>query len=89
MSSDNGDVYILRETDDEEWVSPTPARTAVAEAVTAATDLDDGDVDDIEAAVDFDALGTALADDEPYTVTVAGHEVTVDPSGAIEVANED
>jgi hypothetical protein len=87
MSPDNGDVYILRETGDEEWVSPAPARTAVVEAVTAATDLDDGDVDDIEAAVDFGALGTALDDGEPYTFTIEGHEVTVDPSGEIEVAD--
>lgn len=89
MSPDNGEVYILQGTGEEEWVRPTPARTAIAEAVTAATDLTADDLNDIDVYVDLAALGAALDDGDAHTFTVEGHEVTVDPSGDIAVEDED
>lgn len=86
MSSENGEVYIMSDEDDDEWVSPTPAQTAIVEAVTEATDLSAGDVDDIEEYVDLADLRTTLEDDgEALTFTVEDHEVTVDADGDITV----
>jgi len=85
MSPDNGEVYIMSDDGDEEWVSPTPARTAIIEAVTAATDLTEDDLDDVGTYVDLAALGSALDDGDPHTFPVEGHDVTVDPGGDIDV----
>jgi hypothetical protein len=86
MSSDEGEVYIMREDGDEEWVSPTPARTAIADAVIAATELEEDDLEDIASDVDLTDLAAALEAGESHTLTVEGHEVTVDPDGDISVA---
>ncbi len=85
MSQDNGDVYIMSREGDEEWVSPTPAQTAIVEAVTEATDLEEDDLADIDTEVDIDELGETLDDDEAYTFSLEGHEVTVTPTGEISV----
>lgn len=86
MSSEDGQVYILSNTDDEEWVQPTPARTAIVDAVTAATDLDRAEIDDIEEYVEPSALRSVLdGNRDALTVTVEGHDVTVTGDGDIEV----
>jgi hypothetical protein len=86
MSSENGEVYIMSPSGDEEWVTPTPARTAIAEAVTDATDLESEDVGDVEEHVDLPALRAVLdGDDDELTFTVEGHEVTVTGDGDIQV----
>lgn len=86
MSSDDGEVYIMTGAGDEEWVSPTPAQTAITDAVTDATDLIEEDIDDIDAYVDLGDLRAVLdgVDDE-LTFTVEGHQVTVTETGDISV----
>jgi hypothetical protein len=84
MSPDNGDVYIMSGDGDDGWVSPTPAQTAIVEAVTAATALE---ADDIETYTNLTDLEAALADGQSYTFTVEGSTVTIDPDGTIDVAD--
>jgi len=86
MSSENGEVYIMSPSGDEEWVTPTPARTAITDAVTEATDLEGEDVDDIEEYVDIPDLRAVLeGDDDELTFRVEDHEVTVTGDGDIQV----
>ncbi|MFC7132855.1 MULTISPECIES: HalOD1 output domain-containing protein [Salinibaculum] len=87
MSQDDGAVYILQESEDEEWVRPTPAWTAIVEAVTGATDLDADRLDDAEAYVDLTALAAALDAGEQLQFSVEGHDVTVGPDGTIDVGD--
>lgn len=87
MSSEDGEVYIMSEAGDEEWVSPTPARTAIPDAVADATDLEDDDIDDIEEYVDLPALREVLdGGEDELTFTIEGHKVTVTDDGDIDVA---
>jgi len=51
MTSEDGTVYVIRGHDDE-WVSPEPAETVITEALLAATDLTDEDIDYIGSHVD-------------------------------------
>jgi hypothetical protein len=86
MSSENGEVYIMSPSGDEEWVTPTPARTAIADAVAEATDLEGEDIGDVEEYVDLPALRAVLdGDEEELTFTIEGHEVTVTGAGDIHV----
>lgn len=86
MSSEDGEVYIMTGVGDEEWVSPTPAQTAITDAVTGATDLTEADISDIETYVDLDELRAVLAgDDDTVTFTVEDHEITVTNTGDISV----
>ena len=88
MSSENGDVYIMQDEDDEEWVSPTPARDAVVDALTEATDVEADAVEALDAYLDPADLRALLAGEraDPLTFTVEGHEVTIDGEGEIQVA---
>ena len=47
MSPENGQIYIMQDTD-EEWVAPTPARAAITNELATATDLDETDLGDID-----------------------------------------
>lgn len=86
MSSEEGEVYIMSDVGDEEWVSPTPARTVIMDAVTSATDLEATDLEDLEEYVDVEALREVLdGDDEELTFTVEDHEVVVTGDGDIDV----
>ena len=85
MSSEDGEVYIMRETDEDEWLSPRPARAAIVDAVASATDLDRDDLDDVDAYLDLAALERAIEAGEPFQFSVEGHGVTVDPDGEISV----
>ncbi len=86
MSSENGDVYIMSPSGDEEWVSPTPVRTAIADAVADATDLAGDEVGDIEEYVDLPALRAVIdGDEEQLTFSVEDHEVTITDEGDIQV----
>lgn len=85
MGSEHGNVYLMQEADDE-WVSPTPASTAVREAVAGETDLDPADIDDIEAYVDPETLQSLLDDGgDDLTFVVEDHDVTVEADGTITV----
>jgi hypothetical protein len=87
MSSEDGEMYIMSPSGDEDWVSPTPAGAAVAEAVSEATDVSAEEIDDIEAYVDPADLRAVLdGDDENVTFDVEGHDVTVTADGDIDVA---
>jgi hypothetical protein len=87
MSSENGEVYIMQDDEDEEWVSPTPAHDAVVAAITEATDVEAEAVEELDAYLDPADLESLLDGDrsEPLTFTVEGHEVTIDGDGEIEV----
>jgi len=89
MSSEEQEVYIMQDDDDEEWVSPTPARAVITEAVTTQTDLGEDDLDEIDTYVDCDELRGVLAGEgaEAVTFTVEGHDVTVDSGGDVTVQN--
>jgi len=87
MSSEEGEVYIMREGEEGEWVNPTPASVAILEAVVDATDLDEDDLDGFEGAVDWDELRAVLeSEDDAVTFDVEDAEVTVSADGSIEVA---
>ena len=86
MSSEDGDVYIMREGDDGEWVSPRPALEVISEAIADSTDLDDGDLEDLESHVDMAALrGVLNGDDGELAFEIEDVEVTVDGDGQVEV----
>jgi len=88
MSSENGDVYIMQDADDEEWVSPTPARQAIVDALAESTDVEAEAVEDLDSYLDLSSL-RALLDGErsdPLSFTVEDHEVTIDGDGEISVS---
>lgn len=87
MSQEDREVYLLRDEGDDGWVSPQPARDAIVEALADATDLDAGDVGDLEAYVDQGALRDLLDGDEDGTLSfdVEDHEVTVDSTGNVTI----
>lgn len=84
--SSNGEIYIMQDTD-EEWVSPTPASEAIVDAVTSQTELEAGSLDDIDEYVDAESLRGLLEgdDDEPVTLNIEGHDVTIYEDGSIDV----
>ena len=87
MSSEDGEVYIMSPSGEEEWVSPTPARTAIADAVADATGLNEGDIDDLETYVSRAELRAVVdGDGDDLSFDVEGHDVTVTADGDIDVA---
>ena len=89
MSLEDGEVYIMSDDGEgEEWVSPTPASTVIVRAVTAETDLDADDLDDVERYVDPGELRDVLSAEEgTVTFQVEGYAVTVDADGDVDVAD--
>lgn len=86
MSSERREVYLLQDDTDDEWVRPTPASTAIVEAVTSHTSLAESDIDDLETYVDWTELANVLAGENGELVfAVEGHEVVVDSGGSITV----
>lgn len=86
MSFEDGEVYIMTGVGDEEWVSPTPAQTAITDAITNATDLAKKDIDDIDTYVDLQDLRAVLDGvDGELTFTVEDHDVTITEAGEISV----
>ena len=87
MNSEDAAVYIMSSSEDEEWVSPTPARTAITDAVTDATELSEDEIGDLETYVERATLRAVLdGEDEDVTFDVEGHNVTVTTDGDIDVA---
>ncbi|MEF8812872.1 MAG: HalOD1 output domain-containing protein [Halovenus sp.] len=87
MSSDHEAVYMMRASDDGEWVRPKQASVAIFEAVTDETALDAESLDGIDAYVDGDELREVIdgiGDD--VTFTVEGYRVTVTADGEIKIA---
>lgn len=86
MSSEK-EVYIMQDDEDEEWVRPTPAQTAIARALVSETDLAESDLGEVDTYVSLDELRTVLEskDEDEVTFTVEGHEVTVEANGEITV----
>jgi hypothetical protein len=84
MSPESEEVYIMQDTD-EEWVTPTPARAAITEALAAATELEESDLQEID--IDHSSLRKLLDgnDNGEQTFTVEGYDVTIDSSGNITV----
>lgn len=85
MSPEHGEAYIMQDTD-EEWVTPTPATAAIADALSSTTDLEGSDLEDIADDVDHERLEELLAGDSgEETFTIEGYGVTVNSSGDISV----
>ena len=80
----------MSDEDGEEWVSPTPVRVAISEAVVDATDLEDDDLGDLESYVDIEDLRELLDGDreEDLSFAVEGHDVTISEDGDIDVASQ-
>lgn len=89
MSSEDSEIYLLSpEEGEDDWVSPTPARSAIVEALARDADLDDDDVDDLEAYVHPNAVREVLeSESDTISFEVEGHEVTVDASGEVTVGD--
>ena len=87
MNSEHGTVYMIRGQEDE-WVSPEPADTVIAEALFDATDLTSDDLDHIGAYVEAAKLRAVVGDGDSDTITfdVEGNEVTVTADGDVTVA---
>lgn len=86
MSSEDGDVYIMREGDDGEWVSPRPALEVISEAIVDSTDLDDGDLDDLASHVDTGELrGVLNGDGGEFSFEIEDVEVIIDGDGEVDV----
>ena len=86
MSPENGEVYIMQDTD-EEWVTPTPASAAITEALVEATDLDSSDLEEIDTDIDHGRLRELLdGNGNERTFTVEGYDVTISSSGDISVS---
>jgi hypothetical protein len=83
----DGDLYVLSEDDEGEWVTPHPVETVVVDLVTGATELSEDDLNDLETYVDRDDLAAHLDGDstEPLTFDVEGHDIVVDPDGTVDV----
>jgi hypothetical protein len=88
MSSEEHEVYIMQDEEEEEWVSPTPARAVILEAVTDQTDLDADDLDDLDTYVDCEDIREVLEGKgaEELTFTIESHDITVDSDGDVSVA---
>ena len=85
MSPEHGEAYIMQDTD-EEWVTPTPATAAIADALSSTTDLEGSDLEDIADDIDHERLEELLAGDSgEETFTIEGYGVTVNSSGDISV----
>ena len=87
MSTEQGELYILLAEEDEEWERPIPARDAIRDAVVAATDLEETDVDELDSYLDPDRLRDLLEGDgeRKRTFRIEGTEVTVTADGEITV----
>lgn len=86
MSSEDREVYIMSgAADDEEWVTPTPANTAIVEAVSDETDLEADELD-LDEHVDWTELRDVLEGDaEAFTFEIDDYEITVHDDGDIDV----
>lgn len=86
MGSEDGELYVMQEGEDGEWVSPTPARSLIVEAITDETDLDASGVDDLGEYVDLDELRDVLEGDaDAVSFEVEDVGVTVDEDGNVEI----
>lgn len=87
MNTEQGELYILLAEDDEEWKRPIPARVAIRDAVTAATDLEETEIRDLDAYLEPERLRDLLEGDGDRTRTfrIEGHDVTVTADGEITV----
>ena len=85
MGSEDGDVYIMQEGEEGDWVNPTSARTLILETLEADGEVDPEDVE-LDDYVDWEELQAVLdgeADD--LTVEIEDVTVTVDGDGNVEV----
>lgn len=86
MGSDDGDVYIMQEGEDGEWVNPTSARSLILEALEDDGDVDPDEVEDLGEYVDWDELRDVFdGDAEDVTFEVEDVNVTVDEDADIDV----
>lgn len=86
MSSEEHEVYVMQGKEGDEWVSPTPVRIVIMDALTGTTDLDEGELDDLDEYVDLEDLESVLhEEDGSLAFTVEGHDVTVYANGDVEI----
>lgn len=88
MSQEDREMYLLHDEGVDGWLRPQPAREAIVDAVTGATDLTADDVGNLEDYVDESTLRELLDGDEdgPISFEVEGQEITVDSTGNVTIA---
>lgn len=88
MSSDTGELYVLREGDGE-WEQPIPVREVVFERLEAEGGLSPDTLADFSTYVDKAELAAVLdgEGDEQLSFSVEGHTVTVTADGEITVTS--
>ncbi len=88
MRPQDGEVYIISDTGDDVWASPTPVSTAIVDAVIARTELEADDLESVDTYVDAAELEDVLSGDEgDVSFQVEGHEVVVGANGDIDVSD--
>ncbi|MFW5973818.1 MAG: HalOD1 output domain-containing protein [Natrialbaceae archaeon] len=87
MNTEQGELYVLLAEEDGEWERPIPARIAIRDAVTAATDLEEADLHDLDEYLDRERLRELLDGDgeDSQTFRIEGHDVTITADGDITV----
>ena len=86
MPSENGEAYVIRDTDDDVWARPTPVRTAVLDVVVEESHLSREDIADLDEYVDVADLHAILsADDGAVELAIEDCKVRVTADGDIDV----
>ena len=95
MSSDDGDVYVLRDATDadggaeSDWVAPEPVESVVRDQLLAQTDLAADDIGDLEEYVGFDSLkhffSPAGDEADELDFEIEGYSVRLSKSGDVTV----
>lgn len=88
MQTDDGTVYLIQGHEDDEWLSPKPAKAVITDALFETTGLSSDDIDHIDAYVDPETLRAVVGEGDRETITfdIEGHEVTVTDDGDVTVA---
>lgn len=88
MKTDDGTVYLIQGHEDDEWLSPKPAKAVITDALFDRTGLSSDDIDHIGAYVDPETLRAVVGEGEREAITfdIEGHEVTVTGDGDVTVA---
>jgi len=87
MSFNDGTVYMIRDQQSDDWVSPEPASEVIIDSVLEATDLKADDIASLDTYIDSESLREVVVDgtEESVTFTIEGHDVTVTADSAVSV----
>jgi hypothetical protein len=87
MSFNEGTVYMIRDQQSDDWVSPKPASEVIIDSVLEATDLSADDIASLDTYIDSESLREVVVNgtEESVTFTIEGHDVTVTADSAVSV----